>query len=75
MKKLLHLLLLLAIFGISSDIVHAEFAFGLYPEMNSTNNQLQIEQKYHFTSPIVGYIFDTFTEKDAAHLRTAVKTL
>lgn len=75
MKKIFHILASLSIICISISEVSAQFAFGIYPELNSTNNQLQIEQKYHFTSPIVGYIFDTFTEKDAAHLRTAVKTL
>lgn len=75
MKKISAFLPFFVIICLFFETVHAEFAFGLYPEMNSTNNQLQIEQKYRFTSPIVGYIFDTFTEKDAVHLRTAVKTL
>lgn len=75
MKKTSYLLSFTLIACLLLETVHAEFAFGLYPELNSTKNQLQIEQKYNFTSPIVGYIFDTFTEKDAAHLRTAVKTL
>lgn len=75
MKKIFHILVSLSIICISISEVSAQFAFGIYPELNSTNNQLQIEQKYHFTSPVVGYIFDTFEENDAAHLRTAVKTL
>lgn len=72
MKKSLLILpfLLLAFFSSAS----AEFAFGLYPEANSTNNEVQIEKENNFTSPIVGYIFDTFSESDATHLRTAVKT-
>ncbi|MDP2104165.1 MAG: glycosyl hydrolase, partial [Candidatus Gracilibacteria bacterium] len=75
MKKFFHTLVLLGIICTSVLEAGAQFAFGVYPELNSTKNQLQIEQKYHFTSPVVGYIFDTFDDNDAAHLRTAVKTL
>lgn len=75
MKKIAHLLSFCILICISLEITHAEFAFGLYPELNSTKNQLQIEQKYNFTSPVVGYIFDTFEENDATYLRNAVKTL
>lgn len=73
MKKLLLLIpfLTLATFSQAS----AEFAFGMYPEANSTVNQVQIEKKYGFQSPIVGYIFDTFEESDALALKNAVKTL
>ena len=72
MHKLLLLLSFLLITNYSQ--VSAEFAFGMYPEANSTNNQLLLEKENNFTSPIVGYIFDTFSESDATHLRNAVKT-
>ncbi len=72
MHKLLLLLPFLLITSYSQ--VSAEFAFGMYPEANSTNNQLLLEKENNFTSPIVGYIFDTFSESDAVHLRNAVKT-
>ena len=72
MKKLF--LLIPLFFAIFSQ-ANAEFAFGLYPEMNSTNNQMQLEKEHGFKSPIVGYIFDTFEESDAQHLKTAVEKL
>gem|GEM_PF-5501444 len=75
MKKIFHILVSLSIVCVSVSEVGAQFAFGLYPDMNSTKNQIQIEQKYHFTSPVVGYIFDTFEESDAIYFRGAVKTL
>lgn len=72
MKKLF---LLIPLFLATFSEASAEFAFGMYPEMNSTNNQMVLEKEYGFTSPIVGYIFDTFEESDANHLRTAVQKL
>lgn len=65
---------LLSLFLITFSQASAEFAFGIYPEANSTNNQLQIEKKYDFESPIVGYIFDSFEQSDAEHLSRAVQT-
>lgn len=73
MKKLLLSSLILTLITFSR--ANAEFAFGMYPEANSTANQVQIEKKYGFQSPIVGYIFDTFEESDALALKNAVKTL
>ncbi|MDD5376736.1 MAG: glycosyl hydrolase [Candidatus Gracilibacteria bacterium] len=70
MKRFLLSLVLLATFSQTS----AEFAFGIYPEANSINNQVQLEKKYGFRSPIVGFIFDTFEESDAWYLKNAVKT-
>ena len=55
--------------------VHAEFAFGLHTEMNSTKNLRLLEEKYHFTSPIIGYIFDTFHTGDATYLRNSISTM
>lgn len=69
MKKLFFFLIL-----VTFSETSAEFAFGIYPEANSINNQVQLEKKYNFQSPIVGYIFDTFETSDAEHLRRAVKT-
>lgn len=71
MKRFLFLILL---FFATFSEASAEFAFGIYPEANSINNQVQLEKKYDFKSPIVGYIFDTFEEEDAWYLKNAVKT-
>ncbi len=73
MKKLYTIFLLVALSLCSS--VHADYAFGIYPENNNASEITTLEQKYSFRAPIVGFIFDSFSTEDAKTLSANIKNL
>lgn len=68
-------LIFLALSTLFPAAAFADFTFGLHTDENNTLALQEIERNNGFKSEIVGYIYDTFSDRDRDHLKRSMATL